>query len=314
MAIVRAATLATARHARLAGADRLSRADARASPAIDAARADVVLDRIQDPGNVGGVLRSAAAFGFTQVIALAGTAALWSPKVARAGMGAHFGLRLIEGAAGTRRSAALDVAAVRHQLARRAAASATVALPWPCAWVFGHEGRGVAGRASRGAAGRCSPSRSRAAANRSTSPLRPRSACTTLCEARAPPRALRRIHDEQADHATHVTSRVSPRPGQDDARAADLRRRRRRGGADRRPRPPHARPHLARPPTPSSARGSSSSARTSSAWARSSSAAPTTRWRASTSAQRRAGRRRVLVGQPRAGDRARGARCSACRR
>jgi TrmH family RNA methyltransferase len=43
------------------------------------------------------VLRSAAAFGFTQVIALKGTAALWSPKVLRAGMGAHFGLHLIEG-------------------------------------------------------------------------------------------------------------------------------------------------------------------------------------------------------------------------
>jgi TrmH family RNA methyltransferase len=31
------------------------------------------------------------------VLALKGTAALWSPKVLRAGMGAHFGLRLVEG-------------------------------------------------------------------------------------------------------------------------------------------------------------------------------------------------------------------------
>jgi TrmH family RNA methyltransferase len=57
----------------------------------------VVLDRLQDAGNAGSILRSAAAFGFTQVIALKGTAALWAPKVLRAGMGAHFGLRLIEG-------------------------------------------------------------------------------------------------------------------------------------------------------------------------------------------------------------------------
>jgi TrmH family RNA methyltransferase len=57
----------------------------------------VVLDRVQDAGNVGSILRSAGAFGFRQVVALKGTAALWSPKVLRAGMGAHFGLHLIEG-------------------------------------------------------------------------------------------------------------------------------------------------------------------------------------------------------------------------
>ncbi len=43
------------------------------------------------------ILRSAGALGFRQVLALKGTAALWSPKVLRAGMGAHFGLNLVEG-------------------------------------------------------------------------------------------------------------------------------------------------------------------------------------------------------------------------
>ena len=56
--------------------------------------ATVVLDRLQDAGNVGSILRSAAALGVRQVLALHGTAALWSPKVLRAGMGAHFGLQL----------------------------------------------------------------------------------------------------------------------------------------------------------------------------------------------------------------------------
>jgi RNA methyltransferase, TrmH family len=40
---------------------------------------------------------SAAALGIGQVVALKGTAALWSPKVLRAGMGAHFALQLHEG-------------------------------------------------------------------------------------------------------------------------------------------------------------------------------------------------------------------------
>ena len=57
----------------------------------------VILDRVQDAGNVGSILRSASAFGFRQVVALKGTAALWSPKVLRAGMGAHFALQLVEG-------------------------------------------------------------------------------------------------------------------------------------------------------------------------------------------------------------------------
>ena len=59
--------------------------------------ASVILDRVQDAGNVGSILRSAAAFGFCQVLSLKGSAALWSPKVLRAGMGAHFGLDLVEG-------------------------------------------------------------------------------------------------------------------------------------------------------------------------------------------------------------------------
>lgn len=57
----------------------------------------VILDRVQDAGNVGSILRTAAASGFTQVIALSGCAHLWSSKVLRAGMGAHKLLDLYEG-------------------------------------------------------------------------------------------------------------------------------------------------------------------------------------------------------------------------
>ena len=102
----------------------------------------VVLDRLQDAGNVGTVLRSAAAFGFAQVIALKGSAALWSPKVLRAGMGAHWALQLVE-AADDKVLADLGV----PLLATSSHAERSIhdtALPWPCAWLLGHEGQGLA--------------------------------------------------------------------------------------------------------------------------------------------------------------------------
>lgn len=105
----------------------------------------VVLDRLQDAGNVGAILRCASAFGYRQVLAIKGTAALWSPKVLRAGMGAHFGLHLLESVSEE------DVSLLRmpvlttsshegpflHELLQRDQLTAQ------CAWVFGHEGQGV---------------------------------------------------------------------------------------------------------------------------------------------------------------------------
>ena len=113
-----------------------------ADTAIDPASASLVLDRLQDAGNVGTLLRSAAAFGVAQVLALKGTAALWSPRVLRAGMGAHFGMRLVEGLDG----AALDALAVPLLATSSHAERAldAVALPWPCAFAFGNEGQGLA--------------------------------------------------------------------------------------------------------------------------------------------------------------------------
>lgn len=117
-----------------------------ANPEIQAHSATVVLDRVQDAGNVGSILRSASAFGFKQVLAIKGTAALWSPKVLRAGMGAHFGLHLIEGLS----HEALDALAVpwvatsSHEGPYLHHLLAQGQLPMPCAWLMGHEGQGVA--------------------------------------------------------------------------------------------------------------------------------------------------------------------------
>ena len=109
----------------------------RLTPGLDS----VVLDRLQDAGNVGTILRSAAAMGFRQILALKGTAALWSPKVLRAGMGAHFGLHLIEGLV------AADLDALQVPLVATSSYAEAqlhqLRLPAPCAWVMGHEGQGV---------------------------------------------------------------------------------------------------------------------------------------------------------------------------
>lgn len=111
------------------------------APSLRPDAATVVLDRLQDAGNVGSILRSAAAFGLRQVLALKGTAALWSPKVLRAGMGAHFGLQLHEGLA------AADLDALEVPLIVTSSHEGGLLqdqrLPWPCAWVLGHEGQGV---------------------------------------------------------------------------------------------------------------------------------------------------------------------------
>ena len=56
------------------------------------------LEDIQDPGNVGSILRSAAAAGIPTVCLSRHSVHAWSPRVLRAGMGAHFALRIIEGA------------------------------------------------------------------------------------------------------------------------------------------------------------------------------------------------------------------------
>lgn len=101
------------------------------------------LDRIQDPGNLGTLLRTAAAAGIGQVYASKGCVAAWSPKVLRSAQGAHFALGIHEGQ---------DLHALRERLdipmlvtALEDAVSLHEAeLPRAAAWVFGNEGRGVA--------------------------------------------------------------------------------------------------------------------------------------------------------------------------
>lgn len=102
----------------------------------------VYLDRIQDPGNVGSILRTCAAVGVRRVLTSPGTAFCWSPKVLRAGMGAHFHLDIHEGveAAWLREHVAVAVHATEAgaptSLFRADLRAASV-------WLFGNEGQGL---------------------------------------------------------------------------------------------------------------------------------------------------------------------------
>jgi len=114
------------------------------------AGASVWLDAVQDPGNVGTILRVCAAAGITRVLLGAGTAAAWSPKVLRSAQGAHFALTLYERVDLPDCVARLDVPLAVTTLADACDVYAT-RLPVECAWVFGHEGRGVSAALQRAA-------------------------------------------------------------------------------------------------------------------------------------------------------------------
>lgn len=113
-------------------------AGSKLDPTVDT----VVLDGVQDPGNLGTLLRSAAAAGFGQAVLSAQCAQAWGPKTLRAGMGAHFVLAIHE---------AVDLPGFLAQYAGQVAVTdlaGTVSLydanlQAPVAWVFGSEGEGV---------------------------------------------------------------------------------------------------------------------------------------------------------------------------
>ena len=102
----------------------------------------VLLDGVQDPGNLGSILRTAAAAGFRQVLLSPDCAQAWSPKTLRAAMGAHFLLDIHE---------SCDLAAFLGGYRGQSFVTALDAsdglyafeLSTPVAWVFGSEGQGV---------------------------------------------------------------------------------------------------------------------------------------------------------------------------
>ena len=103
----------------------------------------VVLERVQDPGNAGTILRSAAAAGVKQIVCGNDSVDIWSPKVLRAGMGAHFLLSIF-----SRVELSAWMERYQHQIWATALGGRNIGLyemdlSKPCAWVFGNEGSGV---------------------------------------------------------------------------------------------------------------------------------------------------------------------------
>lgn len=103
----------------------------------------IYLDNVQDPGNVGTVLRTAAAAGVRHAITGPGCAAVWSPKVMRAGMGAHFVLELHEQIEPEALRKAFDGEVLAADVPRGEDLFTTDWGRQPTLWLFGGEGQGL---------------------------------------------------------------------------------------------------------------------------------------------------------------------------
>ncbi len=113
---------------------------------IDYAITTVVLDCVQDPGNIGTIIRLCAAFGIQQVILSEGCASAWSLKALRAGQGAQLAINIYED---------IDLNTLYSQfkahsmpifvtsLAKQSLPLIQVKVKKIMVWVFGNEGQGV---------------------------------------------------------------------------------------------------------------------------------------------------------------------------
>ncbi len=104
----------------------------------------VVLAGLQDPGNLGTILRSAEAFGASGVVSLPGTVSAWNPKAVRASAGSVFRVPLVA-VSDAECFEELHEAGVKilTTAARAANAAERVDLTGPVAFVIGNEGNGV---------------------------------------------------------------------------------------------------------------------------------------------------------------------------
>ncbi len=129
-----------------------------ATPALNLSLGAVLLDAVQDAGNVGAILRTAAAAGVGTVVLGGGCAGAWTPRVLRAGQGAHFSLTIheqIDLADALKNSYTKSIATV----AKNAESIYDIDLSDSVVWLFGNEGAGL------------SPALAATATHRATIPL-----------------------------------------------------------------------------------------------------------------------------------------------
>lgn len=105
----------------------------------------VVLDRIQDPGNAGTILRAGEAFGASGALFLAGTVSADTPKLLRASAGSRFRIPVLEGLAAGQFLEKARQNGIHPVAASPSAATALSELRWrfPAALIVGNEGSGV---------------------------------------------------------------------------------------------------------------------------------------------------------------------------
>jgi RNA methyltransferase, TrmH family len=113
----------------------------------------IFLEGVQDPSNVGAIIRSAAAFGVGRVVLDRGCADPWSPKALRAGMGGHFALRIDETAQFEDELKAFAGTLV-CTVPKGGDSLRKAVLTRPVGWIFGAEGQGVSANAAHHAKAR----------------------------------------------------------------------------------------------------------------------------------------------------------------
>ena len=103
----------------------------------------LLLEDVQDPGNLGTILRTASAAGVQTIVLSSQCASPWSPKALRAGMGAQFGLTIYEDEELAPLVESANVLVYVTTLSDKSVSLYDTNLSAPSAWIFGNEGQGV---------------------------------------------------------------------------------------------------------------------------------------------------------------------------